>query len=193
MSMIFHLVDCLNHLGFDIKTELIVNLHEIVDYSFLLTVVAIAVKNGKNKKFLNRLEAKLKNMYIEKRDTIASCKVDTFLAVIWEQIGISMEDDALYPFRNAMIAELLKQQNSIYDEVIHELCHFLIMTRSSKAEKAISMTYIQMLLLPSLFHTASMKYDGIDSSKSDLMFMKKLSAVIKLAADLLKKRETSQN
>lgn len=185
MSMIFHLVACLKQLGFEIQTKEIICLHEIVDYSFLFK--EIDIKKLKKRRFLNSLEAKLKKMYIEKRNANATCKVESLLIAIWHKIEISMEDEALYPFRNAMIADMIKQQDLIYIEVIHELCYFLIKTRTSKAEDSISMAYIQIFLLPSLFCTASKKYGGSKCSDVDLMFMKTFSVILKVAADELNK------
>lgn len=197
MSMIFHLVECLNCLGFKIKIEGMIEgifntmgAHEIIDHSFLLSGVDMK-KIKKVKKYLAELKVDLKEKYFEKRVAWAKWKVDFLLNFIWGQIGISITDDALYPFRNAMITEFLNVQNLVYDEVIDELCRFLHKTRKSSARISISMDYIKMLLLPALLLGASMKHGGKGSEKcsdADKILMKNLSVMIKLGADLVNKR-----
>lgn len=197
MAMIFHLVECLNHLGFKVKIEAIVGAHEVIDNSFLLSGIDMN-KVKKVKKYLTELKVDLKKKYFEIRATMAKCKVDVLLHAIWGQIGISMTDDAIYPFRNAMITEFLNEQNLIYDEVIDELCLFLKKTKQSSAHSSISMdmVYLQMMLLPALFLGASMKHGGKGSTKcsdADKILMKQLSVMIKVAADTFKKRKPAKN
>lgn len=195
MSMIFHLVECLNHLGFKIKMEAIMSALLFIDYSFLLSGVNMN-KIKKVKNYLTELKYNLKEKYFEKRVAMAQLKVDGLLHAIWGQIGVSMSGDAVYPFRNAMITEFLNVQNFIYDEVIDELCIFLKKTRKSSAHNSISMAYLQMVLLPSLFLGATMKHGGKGSTKcsdTDRILMKNLSVMIKLAADVLNKRDAAKN
>lgn len=148
MSMIFHLIECLNQLGFKIKIESIVGAHEKIDHSFLLSGVDLD-KVLKDKNYVSKLKEDLYKKYFERRYEMVNCKVDSFLCFIWEQVGIEIFADSLYPFRNAMIKEFLSEQNLIYDEVIEQFCKYLNIARENQSH--ISLFYIKLMMLPSMF------------------------------------------
>lgn len=184
--MIYHFIECLKRLGFKIRMEVFITAHLVTDHSSLLSIIKLEKIHDKN--YLTELKNDLKMKYCEIRNDMVNSKMEAFLHLIWGQIGITMCDDAFYPFRNAMMVGFLNEQNLIYDEVFDQFCDHMNMARKTKSH--VCMEYVKQFLWPTLLTASTIQHGGkgaFNSSAEDKLLMKKLSVTIKLAADELAK------
>lgn len=190
MAMIFHLIECLNGLGMNkIETKQIFAASTVIDHSPFLNLVHLN-KVFKDKNYTDKLKVDLKKKYFEIRNDLANLRIDRLLTFIWNEIGVTMRDDSLYPFRNAMLVGFVDEQTRIYEEVIEKFCNQLCAAR--KARSHVCKESINEMVWPILMIEASLKHGGKGSSNlnpSDKLLMKKLAAVTKFAADEMEKKE----
>lgn len=189
MAMIFHFIECLKCLGMKIRMKNIFASSTVIDHSPFLNIVHLK-KVLHDKDYVNKLKIDLKKKCVEIRNDLANERIDALLCIIWDEIGVVMEEEALYPFRNAMLVGFVDEQTTIYEEVIDKFCDYLKASRRRGFH--VCKESINELVWPVLLMEAFMKHGGkgtSHSSASDEMLMKKLSVILKVSADKIQKKK----
>lgn len=196
--MILHFIECLNGLEMKkkIETKRIFAATTIVDHSPFLNLVQLNMV-FRNKNYVNKLKAEMKKKYLEIRDDLANLRIKEVFKIIWHEIGITISDDAINPFKNVMLVTFVDDQNKIYEEVIEKFCYGLTLHRNARAY--VCKESVKEMVWPALMVEACMKHGGkglSNLSAEDKLLMEQLAETIKLAADKCNKkalREKAEN
>lgn len=122
-------------------------------------------RNGLMKRFLKRQISKkefcrtLDQINLEEKQEIAEVCVDDCLKNIFDQFGITLSDEMLFPFRNAIIQDTMIGQQLVYTEVMK--------TFFDEMDVCTDFSFKQFMCfkLPKLVAAACLKFALIDPSK----------------------------
>lgn len=188
MAMIYHLIECLNQLGIKMDVDIFTLSDDDFDFSPLLDLVDLK-KVMKNKNYLNALKNDLKNKYNEIKNEFANSRVDQLLSFIWEQAGVTVSVETLYPFRNAMINAFTYEATLVYVDVIDEFCDHLNKARITGSY--VSKKYIKEEMWPALtVHCTIKNIANIFMNCCTVehkLLMQTLSVIVKVGVDEKKK------
>lgn len=181
MSLILHFIECLNHFGYKIEKKPIFAAYSEIDDSFSLKIDYHKLMKDEN--YGGVFKESLKSKYFEMKNELASTKVDKLLDIIWEHIGIRIKGKTLYPFRSAIMNGFVNEQTVIYEGVIDEYCHHLMIlsqgTISQTAKEHIEGEFWSGLILGHFIDC----YENCSNSFEDKRMMKTLAAAIKVQVD----------
>lgn len=154
--MILLLIECLNHLGIKIDTDLIFEAYsEIVGSSEGSSILKVDLDKvwkdlGEDENYVTVFKEDLKKNYFEIRNELANTTIDTLLGIIWKQIGFGFKAEDLYPFRSAIMNGFVKEQTVIYEEVIDQFCEHLMNMAQREGSANVDKKYVEGDLWPGL-------------------------------------------
>lgn len=121
MSMIFELLQIFEKMGITIETpEINVNLK---DPSKLQQIIYARLL--KNQISMVEFKSKINQLYFEEKEFIAERCVDEFLKSLFDQLGINLSDEILYPFRSAIIKDTMIKQHLAYSEQMEAIFNIM--------------------------------------------------------------------
>lgn len=106
----------------------------------------------KNQISMNEVKSQINQMYFDKKESTAELIVDQFLKSIFDQIGINLSDEVLYPFRTALINDQMINQDLSFNEIMESVYKEMESCHSSSFSRFLLITF------PKLVCAANMKY-----------------------------------
>lgn len=167
MSMFYELLGIFAKMGLKIEIPKL-NLCLFDTSKLEKLIYARVVKKRISMKLFKR---QINRMFLEEKESVSISTVDTLLKGIFDQIGINLSEEVLYPFRTALINDHMTNQDLAYNEIMKEAFKEIESCNVSNLYYFISITY------PKLTLDASKKYFGA-SSKPPCRLMEMFCNVI---------------
>lgn len=147
MSMVFELLGIFEKMGIKMETpEININLKnpsklEQIIYHRLTKKISMI-----------EFKSEINQIYSDEKESMAESCVDQCLKTIFDQLGINLSEEILYPFRSAIIKDTMIKQNLAYSELIEALFNEIEFFTIA------SLIYFMTITWPNLAKSTYMKY-----------------------------------
>lgn len=138
--MIIYLLEMMNKMGIKISLQHF-NIN-LTNSEKLMKVIDDRV--SKKKISMTEFKKRIRHIYIEGRQTSAESYFDEVFQYIFAHFGITLNEEIMYPYRNAIIKDMIIEQQMIYDETIDYFFHEI------EFGNDISMIHLLLVKMPAL-------------------------------------------